>query len=103
MPDLTPSFNTTREQLELTSEERNILWRLRNKKLIFCAGAYLSLSYVLVEAWVRVYPGTYMEAVKELFRFRIYLTWFLLFLFLLSTGYFTWYFSKSVYPLFKDL
>jgi hypothetical protein len=96
-------FNPAIEQQELTSEERNILWNLRNKKLFFLLGAYFSLSYVLVDAWTRVYPGTYIEAVKELFRFRIYPVWFLLFLFILLTILFTRYFLKSVYPLFKDL
>ncbi|MDP4261899.1 MAG: hypothetical protein Q8941_05155 [Bacteroidota bacterium] len=91
------------EQQELTGEEKSILWNLRNKKLIFFIPSYLSLSYVFVEGWARVYPGTYWEAVKELFRFRIYPTWYLLFLFLILTIFFARYYLKSIHPLFKDL
>jgi hypothetical protein len=63
--------NTTKELPELTSGEKNIPWMLRYKKLSFLAGACLSLSCVLIEAWTRVYPGSYFEADQELFRFRI--------------------------------
>ena len=102
-PELASSISATREQLDFTSEEQNILWRLRNRKLFFLVGTYLALSYVFIDGWTRVYPGTYFEAVKELFRFRIYPTWFLLALFIILTVYFTSYFLKSVYPLIKDL
>jgi len=99
----TSPINTTREQINFTSEEQNILWRLRNKKLFFLVGAYLSLSYVFIDGWTRVFPGTYWEAVKELFRFRIYPIWYLWCLFIILTIYFSRYFLKSIYPLIKDL
>src|SRR5262249_37310238 len=92
---LTAEFNPVRQQSDLTSEERNILWRLRNKKLIYLLGVYLSLSYLFVEVWVWGYDGAYFEAIKELFRFRVYPTWFFLFLFIILTIYFTRYFLKS--------
>src|SRR5258706_15075097 len=104
MPDIIyPGLNPVSEQQELTGEEKAILWNLRNKKLILFIPTYLSLSFVFLEGWSRMYPGNFIEATKELFRFRLYPTWFLLFLFILLTIYFTRYYLKSIHPLFKDL
>ena len=103
MSEVALPISSTREQLNFTSDEQNILWRLRNRKLLFLSGAYLSLSWVLIDVWSRVYAGNYWEAIKELFRFRIYPIWYLWGLFIILTIYFTRYFLKSVYPLIKDL
>jgi hypothetical protein len=97
------AYQPTREQQELSPEERDILWKLRFRRSLFIVSAWLCLSYVFVEGWCRVYPGNYLDAVRELFRFRMYPTWYLLGLFILLTIYFTRYFLQSAYPLFKDL
>lgn len=96
-------LDSAKEEQDLTVEEKSILQRLRIKKLSFLLGAYLPLSYIFIDAWTRVYPGSYLEAVKALFQFRLYHTWYLLLLFIILTIYFTKYFFGSVYPLFKDL
>jgi len=95
--------NSTSEQQLLTNEEMNILRGIRNKRTFFVLSTYLGLCFVLVESWIYIFDDLPYWGLQELFRFRFFLSQFILLLFIALTGFFLHYYFKIVNPFVKDI
>ena len=91
------------EQQPLTNEEKNVLRKIRDTRFLYVTGAYLTLSFVLVEGWVRFVKGNPLDALRELFKFRFFATQYLLLIFIALTYFFLRYYFQVAYPYVKDV
>jgi hypothetical protein len=102
MSTLIPTgLNPIREQQPLTNGEKYILQTIRNKKLLFLLGAYISLVGVLVRVCYNLW-----ENMSQ----KLKLIWFIntplviiSFFFLALTIFFLKYYLEAVHPFMKDL
>jgi hypothetical protein len=99
MPLITPSESTQ----ELTGIEKNILRKIRNLRTTFILSTYFSLSFGLIQAWTYIFGDEPYWGLLELFRFRFFLSQFVLLLFIVITVFFLRYYLKVVHPFVKDI
>jgi hypothetical protein len=104
MDTFSSRFDQAKEQQNLEKEEILILKKLRNKKLLFLISAYGALLYVFIDAWTYMWGDYPYWGLDILIRFRVpFLSWFMVFLYLMATIFFTRYYFQSVHPLIKDI
>lgn len=91
------------EQKPLTKEEKRILTKIRDKKLLFIGSSYATMVALLVFVLLKYWGDSSLYETEKQKLFRTVLPWFMLFLFTILTIYFINYYLKSVHPLVKDL
>jgi len=104
MTDLVVSeLRPTQEEGFLTKEEEAVLRKMKNKKLVFLFTTYLTLTGIIIYAWIYGVQRSYRWGPDEVARAKKLAPFLMSFLFLLLTIYFYYYFKNSIHPLIKDL
>ncbi len=104
MNRLSPNnIRLTGEKGFLTTEERIILEKIRNKKLLFIASTYGTLVVVLIIGWIKGWLESTHRGEEETNRFSIIAPFLIAFFFIMLTGYFIKYYIKAVHPFVLDL
>ncbi len=91
------------EQKPLTPEEKRILKKISDKKLLFIAGSYVAFLAILVLAWIEKWFDSVGHGEEDTARFKLVAPYVFSFFFILLTVYFVNYYRKSVRPFIIDL